>query len=152
MFDFQKSYLIVIFLIFSSPNFQPRCPPLVGKCLGKMRLAAKLTGTWPDADMIHHIIWLGMFMVMMLMVMVMIMMIMLVNMLMIIMNSSLQLFAFQELYTFHNWSRSCLSSPTAYGWIFQIGTFLRIETLSLVFLHLLSSGLLVFIEYTITLK
>ena len=32
-------------------------PPLVGKCLAKMQLAAKLTGTRPDPDMIHHIIW-----------------------------------------------------------------------------------------------
>ena len=34
-------------------------PPLVGKCLAKMQLAAKLTGTRPDPDMIHHIIWGG---------------------------------------------------------------------------------------------
>ena len=47
--------------ISNPPNFHlarmlPR-PPLVGKCLDKMQLAAKLTGTRPDPDMIHHIIW-----------------------------------------------------------------------------------------------
>ena len=41
---------------FHLARMPPR-PPLVGKCLAKMQLAAKLTGTRPDPDMIHHIIW-----------------------------------------------------------------------------------------------